>query len=91
MGERMKKFFISLIAGLLGVSAAIGTSSIYAAETRMQIEASMEEPIQISANEEGYDGDLHIEVENSYEIERDYDQNLMLTVTNISDQERRCV
>lgn len=88
MGERMKKFFISLIAGLLGVSAAIGTSSIYAAETRMQIEASMEEPIQISANEEGYDGDLHIEVENSYEIERDYDQNLMLTVTNISDQAR---
>ena len=84
----MKKFFISLIAGLLGVSAAIGTSSIYAAETRMQIEASMEEPIQISANEEGYDGDLHIEVENSYEIERDYDQNLMLTVTNISDQAR---
>ncbi len=54
----------------------------------MQIEASMEEPIQISANEEGYDGDLHIEVENSYEIERDYDQNLMLTVTNISDQAR---
>ena len=47
MGERMKKFFISLIAGLLGVSAAIGPSSIYAAETRMQIEASMEEPIQI--------------------------------------------
>lgn len=91
MGERMKKFFISLIAGLLGVSAAIGTSSIYAAETRMQIEASMEEPIQISANEEGYDGDLHIEVESSYEIERDYDQNLMLTVTNISDQEaNRC-
>ena len=88
MGERMKKFFISLIAGLLGASAAIGTSSIYAAETRMQIEASMEEPIQISANEEGYDGDLHIEVESSYEIERDYDQNLMLTVTNISDQAR---